>query len=114
MKRFDILYFLSAIAFSLAITTTSCRNRGYFTTSGMVWNTTYNITYKGSSALEDSILRVIDEVGKSLNVFDSTSLVAAANRSRSPIEVDAHFKAVYETSCLRCVNAAFSFWKQRK
>lgn len=75
----------------------ACKRTEYQTTSGLVWNTSFHITYAGPKALSDSIISVLDEVGKSLNVFDSTSLVSRANHSRS-IVVDRHFRNVYEAS----------------
>jgi thiamine biosynthesis lipoprotein len=61
---------------------------------GMVWNTTYHITYKSDKALGDSIIKELDKVGKSLNVFDSTSLVSRVNREVAT-PVDSHFATVY-------------------
>lgn len=104
MKRFRNLSLLCPLALSLTALMMACRDQGYVTTRGVVWNTTYNITYDGDTALEDSILKVIGEIGKSLNVFDSCSLVSAVNRSDSAFTVDSHFMAVYETS--RRINTA--------
>lgn len=67
----------------------------------MVWNTAYHITYKGPDALKDSIPRIMAEVGGSLSVFDSSSLVNKVNNAKISI-IDYHFKEVYE--CSRKVN----------
>ncbi len=63
----------------------------------MVWNTTYHITYNGNPELRDSILMVLNRVGKSLNVFDTTSIVSRVNLNYSTI-VDSSFKRVYNVS----------------
>ncbi len=68
----------------------------------MVWNTIYHITYQGGESLIDSVMVVLNDVGKSLNVFDKTSLVSKVNESDS-ISVDRHFIDVYNTS--RLMNA---------
>lgn len=46
----------------------------------MVWNTVYNITYRGPESLQDSIMPVLDSVSKSASAFDSLSLVSRINR----------------------------------
>lgn len=64
---------------------------------GMIWNTEYHITYKGSPELKDSVLCVLENVGKSLNVFDDKSLVSVVNRQDStPVNYD--FIKVYTSS----------------
>jgi thiamine biosynthesis lipoprotein len=74
----------------------SCSNKEEFRMDeGMVWNTTYHITYQSDKALGDSIIKELDKVGKSLNVFDSCSLVSRANRELST-PVDTHFATVYK------------------
>lgn len=75
-----------------------CSNgSSYQKREGMIWNTLYHITYNGKPELGDSALKVLEEVGKSLSVFDSISVVARVNRSDSTI-VDFHFKKVYDMS----------------
>lgn len=63
----------------------------------MVWNTTYHIVYDGDGQLGDSVMTVLNDVGKSLNVFDPNSLVSRVNISDSS-NVDAHFEKVYTIS----------------
>lgn len=64
---------------------------------GMVWNTSYHITYRGSSTLKDSISTVLSEVGHSLSVFDEGSLVSRVN-SGIRVEIDSMFAEVYRCS----------------
>ncbi|MDE6409714.1 MAG: FAD:protein FMN transferase [Muribaculaceae bacterium] len=69
----------------------------YIFDEGMVWNTQFHITYRGDENLRDSIRKVLDEVGHSLSVFDSTSLVSKVNHCDStPVNCD--FIRVYEMS----------------
>lgn len=73
------------------------KKSGYQRVEGMIWNTIYHITYKGPSELQDSILPVLNEVGKSLSVFDRNSLVSQLNEADS-IMTDGHLQKIYETS----------------
>lgn len=70
---------------------------GYHAMRGSVWGTTYNINYKGAANLEDSVTNTLEEVGKSLSVFDAESLVNKVNHGNDT-EVDHHFKTVYNIS----------------
>jgi len=82
---------------------------GYRTEQGMVWNTTYSISYDSGKDLGDSIRAELTRVGRSLNVFDTTSLVSRVNASRST-PVDADFRKVYETAArtARLTGGAFA------
>ncbi len=75
----------------------SCAKTRFQKTEGLIWNTSYHVTFDGDPTLADSIIVVLNDVGKSLNVFDSTSLVSRVNRLDTTI-VDAHFKKVYNAS----------------
>lgn len=81
----------------IAVLFLSACSKKYQYSEGMVWNTAYHITYKGDANLQDSVMAVMKEVGSSLSVFDSTSLVSRLNLSPA-IESDRHLKAVYECS----------------
>lgn len=64
---------------------------------GLVWNTSFHITYKGPESLGDSAVAVLNRVGQSLSVFDTASLVSRVNRMDStPVNVD--FMRVYVMS----------------
>lgn len=83
---------LSAMAVILA----SC-GKEYRSNEGMIWHTSYHITYSSDRDMGDSIMAALQEVDRSLNVFDETSLVARANVGDS-VEVDRHYIRVYEKS----------------
>jgi thiamine biosynthesis lipoprotein apbE len=98
------LVFLTLTALILpAFCFQACDTGSYVREDGMVWNTTYHITFKGDPMLRDSVLVVLNEVGKSLNVFDSSSLVSRVNSADS-VKVDSRFIKVYNVSKL--VNGA--------
>lgn len=89
--------FLQAVLFISLIFGAACTRSGFQTSEGIIWNTSYHITYQGKPELEDSIISLLDEIGHSLNVFDSTSLVSKVNLTDTMV-VDRHFINVYNTS----------------
>ncbi len=95
-----IKYLLASLIMLMA---QSCLPDSYIKEEGMIWNTTFHITYKGAPELKDSILAVLNDVGKSLNVFDENSLVSKLNSGDS-ILADHHLLKVYSES--RIINEA--------
>lgn len=73
------------------------RTGSYTKAEGMIWNTAYHFTFRGPESLADSAIKVLEEVGRSLNVFDTTSLVSRVNRDDS-VPVNTDFIRVYVTS----------------
>ncbi|MCM1290431.1 MAG: FAD:protein FMN transferase [Prevotella sp.] len=71
----------------------SCSDN-YIYDEGMIWNTTYHITYRGNDCLRDSIKQVMDSVTHSLSFFDESSLVSEFNRSES-VKADRMLREVY-------------------
>lgn len=92
-KRFMPLWALAAL---LAALVASCAP-DYRHDEGMVWHTTYHITYRSDRQLTDSILAAIGDVDRSLNVFDPTSLASRVNESDS-VPADENFRAVFDMS----------------
>lgn len=101
--KIKFFIFINLFSIFILLPILSCSRNDYRHMEGMVWNTLYHITYKGGPELEDSVFLVLDEVGKSLSVFDSTSLVSRVNAGDDVI-LDNHFIAVYEMS--RKINVA--------
>lgn len=85
-------------AFMFAISLVSCKPE-YRNLEGMIWNTTYHITYSSDRDLTDSIYMVLEQVGNSLNFFDDNSLLSKVNR-QDTTAVDTDFINVYEMSRL--------------
>lgn len=99
MILMKILSFIASIFILLfaSCTGNGGRNSNYIKDEGMVWNTQFHITYRGSEQLKDSIRIVLDEVGHNLSVFDQTSLVSQVNHQDStPVNRD--FIQVYKMS----------------
>lgn len=98
-----IIGILAAAAGVISILSGGCGRSGngdsreYQNAEGMIWNTTYHVTYNGGSELKDSIMQVLNKVGASLNVFDEKSLVSRVNINDSTA-VDTDFIRVYVES----------------
>jgi len=95
MKKSPLTIIASLAVVILFACATGCTgNSEYRRAAGLVWNTTYNITYASGHSLDDSITLVLNRVGKSLSMFDSTSTLARINRGED-IPADTLVKAVY-------------------
>ncbi|MBR4650294.1 MAG: FAD:protein FMN transferase [Prevotella sp.] len=66
----------------------------YKTASGLVFGTSYNITYESEKALEAEIKAVFDSVDYSLSPFNKESIITAVNENR-PVEVNDYFIEVF-------------------
>lgn len=87
----------TALLFTL-ISFSSCNQSDkWHSMEGIVWNTSYHITFRGDESLKDSVIAAINRVGESLNVFDSTSLISKVNRLDSTA-VNPDFLKVYQAS----------------
>ncbi len=93
MNKKHFIVFLGMVASLLY----GCHKEEYRYDSGMIWHTTYHITYKAETDLTDSIVATLNAVGKSLNVFDPTSLASQVNASDS-VTVDDNYMRVYRMS----------------
>lgn len=99
----NIIGILAAAAGVITLLSGGCGRSGngdsreYQNAEGMIWNTTYHVTYNGAPELKDSIMQVLNKVGASLNVFDEKSLVSRVNVSDSTA-VDTDFIRVYVES----------------
>ncbi|MDE6371747.1 MAG: FAD:protein FMN transferase [Duncaniella sp.] len=74
-----------------------CERARWHNTEGMVWHTTYHITYKAESNLDDSILAVMNRVEMSLSPFAENSLVSAVNRGED-VEADTLLRRILAAS----------------
>lgn len=76
-SKIRTLALLAALVALLAAS--SCRRAQWRTAEGVVWGTTYNITYFSDKDLTDSIVAEMRLVEKSLSMFDPTSNVSRIN-----------------------------------
>lgn len=95
--RKSTLYILAILMAAALSALPSCRRDSYRQCGGMVWNTVYNITYRGPESLQDSIMPVLNAVSASASVFDSLSLVSRINRGED-LPLDSTLLRLYRTS----------------
>lgn len=102
MKKLTYIVLILIAAMVGAASCTGRRGGGsatgeYSVAEGMVWNTSYHITFQGPESLRDSIIKEFDRIGQSLNVFDTASLVSRVNMGDS-VAVNTDFIKVYMAS----------------
>lgn len=90
------------IYIALACLIAGCgRSDVYRTDSGVIWNTSYHITYRGDKAMADSILATLNDVELSVSPFNSRSLVSAVNRGEDVV-ADGHLTRMITESQRIC------------
>lgn len=81
----------------LSITTGCINNKSWQRYSGMIWHTTWHITYMGDRNLISEVIDSLKAMEHSVSVFDTTSLVSRINRQESG-QVDRHLTNIYNMS----------------
>lgn len=99
MYKIYSLPIIALLTVTTSVLATGCgrtkqQNSSWQKKEGLVWNTSFHITYEGPEALADSAVAILDRVGKSLSVFDTASLVSRVNKFDST-KVDTDFIRVY-------------------
>ena len=85
--------YLSVISI-FTILLTSCVTEPYIKDSGMVFGTTYAITYQHNEDLKSDIEAVMQQVDNSLSPFNKSSVITAINNNTS-MEVDENLTKVF-------------------
>lgn len=93
MKRTTVL----SLAVIVIIMAVSCRRKEYCQLQGMVWNTTYHITYESDKDLSDSVIAELKKVELSVSAFSPGSVISKINRNES-FATDSAFREVYNMS----------------
>lgn len=97
LKMRKSLLFMAAFTALLSFFA-SCNPSGqYHRSQGMIWNTMWQLTYKGPEKLADSVPIILSEIGKSVSVFDESSICSMVNLHDS-VKTDIHFRNVYQMS----------------
>ena len=76
MKKFFIIFIVSMML-------VSCATESYIKDSGMVFGTTYSITYQYHENLKSDIEGVMQQVDNSLSPFNKSSVITAINNNTS-------------------------------
>lgn len=74
----------------------SCEQK-FTTISGVIWNTSYHIVYRGNQNLEDSIQHELNRVNAGLSMFEPSSTVSLVNAGATD-SVGADFIYVFNES----------------
>ncbi|KGN91003.1 hypothetical protein HQ45_02560 [Porphyromonas crevioricanis] len=67
----------------------------YFRQEGCIWGTYYHITYQHDSVLTNRIARAFSELDRSINPFDSLSLISRINENKG-FDTDSLFRLCFE------------------
>lgn len=97
-----------AIIALITVLLCSCAEPQFRKARGATWGTTYNITYKSSRDLSDSIVKVMRQVDLSLSPFEKESLVSRANRNL-PVKADSMLSDVMRISQRVCALSGGAF-----
>lgn len=82
----------------LATVASACRtSKPYRRCEGVVWGTTFHITYSSNAVLDDSIRAIMREVDESLSAYNESSLVSRINRCETDV-TDSMFRNVFMES----------------
>lgn len=83
----------------IALFLASCHTENYRNSSGIIWNTIYNITYQSDKNLDGTIIETLKSVESSLSPFDSLSTITAINNNLS-MKTDSRIDSVFKISLL--------------
>lgn len=94
--KFANLFYIFAV--TAVMSTSGCSNKKDFRTiEGVIWNTTYHITYRCPDDMSDSITEVMRQVEMSLSPFQRNSLISLINRNEND-SVDSMIATVFTAS----------------
>jgi len=70
---------------------TACSKKEYIRNEGFIFGTSYHIIYESDKNLEQEILTRLQQFNKSLNTYDSASIISRINRNDTAVTVDSFF-----------------------
>lgn len=97
LRKFKEVFRSSLLLFTAGLLFSGCETHKFRHEEGIAWNTLYHITYESGCDLNDSILKVLDDIDNSLSPFNQNSTVSAINSNKSQ-STDSHFNFVYSKS----------------
>ena len=100
---------LSAAVVGLFVSTGCSRRPQWRQSSGAVWNTVYNITYRADRDLADSIQVMFRQVEFSLSPFNPGSLVSRVNGGDGNVRADTLMRRVFAVSADVCRRSGGKF-----
>ncbi len=85
------------ILLSVAVMSGCTDQKSYRKCEGVIWATTYHITYRSDRMLDDSIIDVMNQVEMSLSPFIDSSLVSRINVNETVL-TDSLFRRIFTAS----------------
>jgi thiamine biosynthesis lipoprotein len=70
---------------------TACSKKEYIKNEGFIFGTSYHIIYNNNKNLKQNILSELHQFNKSLNTYDTTSIISRINRNDTTVTVDSFF-----------------------
>ena len=92
--------YIAVIIFAVAFVAAVCVARGvkpYHTATGVVWTTSYHITYESGVLLDDSVQAVFEKIDKSASKYNASSRLSLINRNETA-ELDEILLRLYAAS----------------
>lgn len=93
----DRMIFFTTVAL-LGFLSGGCGKETYGELTGDIWNTSYHIKYDSDLPLQDSILRIFQDIDGSLSMFNEASLISRINRNDSTARADEMLCQVFDKS----------------
>ncbi len=97
-RQLFALIFIGIALIALFLFEEKAHNKHYFSDSGMVFGTTYHITYESDTALTTAIRAAFAQVDGSLSMFNAQSTISAINRNDTSVVLDSLFLRVFQRS----------------
>lgn len=95
--KWKLVFLLLLAAGSVYVVLTDRKPSKYITDKGVVFGTTYQITYSYHSSIKGEIEQRLAKVDSSLSPFNKKSIITAVNQNR-PVRVDTMFAKVFTLS----------------
>lgn len=97
-RQLFALIFIGIALTALLLFEEKAHDKRYFTDSGIVFGTTYHITYESDTALTADIRAAFVQVDNSLSMFNERSTISAINRNDTSVVPDTLFRRVFDKS----------------
>lgn len=94
MKKFSSTIYIALIISSVAMLFLACAAMVFRSMEGVIWHTSYHITYQSDKDYDDDILRLMNDVDAELSPFNKKSNVSLLNVSDS-VQLTAMLRDVF-------------------
>ncbi|MGM0530694.1 MAG: FAD:protein FMN transferase [Bacteroidota bacterium] len=100
MKNRLLIVFLILIGFSGCTNLPENRDKNYMSIKGLTQGTTYMVKYSSadSTNYHPHIKEILAEIDSSMSTYQDHSIISRINRNDPSVEVEKHFREVYDTA----------------